>query len=163
MAVLLCVASCAKEPNLRVVTFEATIDHDGRTQPIASETFHLLKGNLIDLLGGNSKDPNGASRLSDVTGMLSENSNPEGRARMNQVFQNHAIALVKTDAQGKAKFAAVLPGTFYIFGRTRVGENQLMIWNYPVELKEDQKGEQHVVLNSQNAATTVSYIPPPRR
>jgi hypothetical protein len=38
-----------------------------------------------------------------------------------------------------------------------------MIWNYPVELKEDQKGEQHVVLNSQNAATTVSYIPPPRR
>jgi hypothetical protein len=129
IAAFLFVASCANQPNLRVVTFEAAIDRDGRTQPVARETFHLLKGNLIDLLGGNGKDPNGASRLSDVTGMLIESSNPEGRARMHQVFKNHGTALTQTDALGKAKFAPVLPGTYYIVGWTRVGENQLMVWN----------------------------------
>lgn len=163
MAVLLCVASCANEPNLRVVTFEAAIDRDGRTHPIGRTPFYLFKGNLIDLLGGDSKDPNGAGRLADVTGMLPEVSNPEGRARMYQVREKHVIARAETDAQGKAKFAAVLPGTYYIFGWTRVGENQLMIWNYPVELKEDERGEQHAVLNSSNAATTVSYTSAARR
>lgn len=39
IAVLLFVGSCTKEPKHHVVTFEVGIDRDGRTQPVAGETF----------------------------------------------------------------------------------------------------------------------------
>lgn len=80
-----------------------------------------MRGNLIDLLGGNSKDPHGTDRLSDVTATLPGSSDPEARERMGQVFQKNVVALVQTDAQGKAKFPPVLKGTFHIIGWTRVG------------------------------------------
>ena len=163
IAVLLFLGSCAKEPKLHVVTFEVGVDRDGRTQPVAGETFRLLRGNLIDLLGGNSKDPNDTGRLSDVTAQLSGSRDLEARARMSQALEKNGVALVETDAQGKAKFPPILKGTFYIVGWTRVGENELMIWNFPVDVKEEQEGEQHVVLTSANAATTVSYTTPAQR
>lgn len=163
IAVFLFVGSCTKEPKHHGVTFEVGIDRDGRTQPVAGETFRLMRGNLIDLLGGNSKDPNGTDRLSDVTATLPGSSDPEARERMGQVFQKNVVALVQTDTQGKARFPLVLKGTFHIIGWTRVGTNQLMIWNYPVEVKEEQEGEQHVVLTSANAAATVSYTTPAQR
>ena len=162
---LLFVASCNNTPDLRVVTFEVTTDRGGVAQPVGGEEFRLLKGNYIDLLGGNSKDPNGASKLSDVTVLMRDSgASPEERTRVNQPFQTHSLALAKTDAQGKAKFPAVLPGNYWVVGWTRVGENQLMIWNYPVEIKKnDSEKQQHVVLNSANAAATVPYTPRAQR
>ena len=151
--------SCASQPDLRVVTIEVTADHDGRIQPAANDEFRLLKGNLIDLLGGNSKEPKDVSMLSYISATLIESSyKPEIRERIIKVYENHSIATVKTDSQGKAKFPAVLPGSYHVVGFTRLRGSRVMVWNYGIELKkEDRKAEHHVVLNPANAATIVSY------
>ena len=156
LAALLFTASCDNTPDLHHVSFEVTIDRDGRTQPVTNGEFRLLKGNLIDLLGGNSKDPSGVNKLSDVSGWMIESTDREARARITQVFEKYSLARATTDSQGKGKFAPVLPGAYYVVGWARVGENQLMIWNHPVEIKK-QEDPPTVVLNSSNAATIIPY------
>ena len=153
---LVVLAACNQEPELGVVTVEVKTDqNNGRAQPVARANFRLLKGNFIDLLGGNSKDADAAKKLWDVVDY--ESRTPSERyTRVGQVFENHSIATAQTDAQGKLKFPPVLAGTYYVAGWTRVGEgNQLVIWNYEVKVKKDE--EQNVVLNSANAATIAPY------
>ena len=40
---------------MTVVTIQVGIDKEGRQQPVTGESFYLLDGNFIDLLGGDSK------------------------------------------------------------------------------------------------------------
>ena len=161
MASLVLVASCLsdKDPAKRgVATIEVAVtDKDGRTQPVAKEMFRLLTGNMIDLLGGNSNDPNGAKKLWAVA----DDPDPEAVIRVHKVFLKHVLSSATTDAQGKAKFGPVFPGTYYILGWTSVGqEDEIMIWNYKIEVKP---GEQKFILNSSNAATVAPAATPTLR
>jgi hypothetical protein len=51
------------------------------------------------------------------------------------------------DASGRAAFAAVPPGTYYVFGSARFGDGHLL-WNVRVELAP---GAQTLVPNQRNA------------
>lgn len=150
-AALVFLASCDNRVKMGVVTIEVSLDKEGGTQPVAGEEFRLLNGNMIDLLGGNSKDPNGATKLWDLSILATrDDSDPERRMRASQPFQTNSLSFTKTDSQGKGKFLPVLLGTYYIVGWARSGNDQLVIWNYEIQVKE---GEQNFGLNSSNAAT----------
>lgn len=153
---VIALAACNQEAELGVVAIDVqSTQKDGRTQPVARSHFRLLKGNFIDLLGGNSKDADALKSLWDVADYESHTES-DRYTRVHKVFQDHVIATAQTDAQGKAKFPRVLAGTYYVVGWTRVGDgNQLMIWNYEVKVKKDE--EQNLALNSANAATLAPY------
>ena len=138
-----------------VVTIHVSVDKDGRQQPVTGESFYLVRSNPIDLLGGNSKDPKDVSKLADLTALAVNNSDPHERTRVQQAISENSETSFRTDSQGEVKFPPVFIRTYYIVGWTRVGENQLMIWNAAVEI---EKGEKNVVLNPSNAAL-VATIP----
>ena len=156
LALILVGGSCLNSKYHRgVVTIHVSVDKDGRQQPVTGESFYLVRSNPIDLLGGNSKDAKDVSKLADLTALAVNNSDPHERTRVQQAISKNSETSFRTDAQGEVKFPPVFIRTYYIVGWTRVGQNQLMIWNQPVEI---ERGEKNVVLNPSNAAL-VATIP----
>jgi hypothetical protein len=58
-----------------------------------------------------------------------------------------SVAGVRTDATGKATFAGVAPGTYYLMGSVLTG-SQMLLWDIKVELRG---GANTIALSQRNA------------
>lgn len=159
---VLFVAACAHgEPEKSVLNLEVGIDYQyGGVQPVARQEFYLLDADLNEILGGTAGES--PKRLWELTSFVDRSwgqGADKKRADLTEIIRAHTTAKATTDLHGRLSFTPVVPRAYYILGwSTTRTEQQLIIWNYRVDLKP---GVQSVSLSSSDAATIANWLPWP--
>jgi hypothetical protein len=122
----------------------------GGNQPVARTEFMLLDQSLETVLreGGVSEGRTGVLSTYAFAVKYPEQF-PGVAARAAQAIKSHLFSSVSTDFAGKAQFADLKPGSYYLAGLTSTRKG-FAIWNLPVEVKT---GQNSVFLDQNNAAT----------
>lgn len=68
--------------------------------------------------------------------------------RLMEKVKQHAVATTVSGFDGKGRFSAVEPGTYYLVNLTEIGRS-VVLWNLKVELKP---GQNSITLDQRNAA-----------
>jgi hypothetical protein len=131
----------------------------GASNPLAGKTLVLLKDSFENMLRkGGVQPPPGTSAMKV---WLSACASRQALCQQGMMMGQAATAAgVVVDANGRARFSAVPPGTYFLFGSTQYN-NQPFIWDLRVDLKRgttngvtlDQRNS--APINSQPGATVI--------
>lgn len=143
-------ADAAPPQQSTTLSIEAGIIYKmGGNQPVARTEFMLLDQSLETVLreGGVSEGRTGVLSTYAFAVKYPEQF-PGVAARAAQAIKAHLVSSVSTDFAGKAQFADLKPGSYYLAGLTSTRKG-FAIWNLPVEVKA---GQNSVFLDQNNAA-----------
>lgn len=138
------------------INLETGIEYKmGGVQPVSRTEFQLLDSDLNSILaeaGLNAKDQSGLDRIAQF-GLAAKYPEQSGGAiaRCLKAIKKHSRYSTTTDFQGKAKFAGVNVGTYYLFGYTET-RGGFAVWSLPTKVGT---GESTVYLDVSNAATAL--------
>lgn len=118
----------------------------GNTQPVARQQFYLLDENAEVILKDFWGDSVSIASITMDLNMPAFQTN--GVQKSMQAIKPHVVSSVTTDFSGKAKFPAVKPGKYYLFGFTKAGKSAL-VWNLESVIKA---GANEIILDNNNAA-----------
>jgi hypothetical protein len=137
----------------------------GDVKPVARTTFYLLDKGLGEILSEAGLKASDSTRLNLPPDMAS--NSPENLCfmwklaasstydeksksfmqRAEEAMKPHLIQTVMTDFSGKAQFAPVTPGTYFVVGHYKPDRDSAA-WSVKVELKS---GQNSVTLDNNNA------------
>jgi hypothetical protein len=107
----------------------------GGTTPVAGKTFLLLNAELTGILtAGGFQPTQGRSLLRTLAHC--QNTDPNCQ-KGSMALLGHVVGVATSDASGKAGFAGVAPGSYYLMAAAESG-GQPILWNLKVELKPGQ-------------------------
>jgi hypothetical protein len=147
------------KPNSVLSIETGLVFKSGDVKPLARTEFHILDESLANILRNAGLKPpksygeTGEADRDYVSAFAfasKYNSNPtyqEFYPRAIEALKPHIVQSVTTDFSGKAKFAPVAAGTYYIMGLGSTPRG-FVIWNLKIDLKA---GENPVVLDQNNA------------
>ncbi len=118
----------------------------GAPNPVAGRAFVLLRDSFDNVLArGGFPAPAGTAPYKAMLMACAQRS-PNCQTASNAI-NAASVAGVRADGTGKATFAGVAPGTYYLMGSTVVG-GQILLWDVKVELSA---GANAIALNQANA------------
>jgi len=118
----------------------------GEANPLAGRAFVLLRDSFDNVLAkAGFPVPAGTAPYKAMVIACAQRS-PTCQTAANAINAS-SIAGVRADGTGKATFAGVAPGTYYLMGSTLVG-GQMLLWDVKVELRT---GANTIALNQGNA------------
>src|SRR5208282_5198506 len=118
----------------------------GGANPLAGRAFVLLRDSFDNVLAkGGFPMPAGVAPYKAMIISCAQKT-PDCQTAANAI-NAASVAGTRTDATGKATFAGVAPGTYYLMGSTFTG-GQMLLWNIKVELRS---GANTLVLNERSA------------
>jgi hypothetical protein len=138
----------AVEPGNAVLSFTSgfVAAQAGGANPLAGRAFVLLRDSFDSVLAkGGFPVPAGIAPYRAMVAACAQRT-PDCQTAATAI-NRQTVAGVRTDATGKATFAGVVPGTYYLMGSTLNG-GQMLLWNVKVELRG---GANTVVLDQRNA------------
>lgn len=141
-------ASASGAAGAAVLSIAAAIgSQSGPATPLSSNAFLLLNDSLENMLKQSGfQSPPGVSPLKTVAACQSADPNCQ---KVFTAISSHAVVAAKTDINGKAAFAGVPAGTYYLMGMA-ISNNQPIMWNLRVDLKP---GANSVTVDQRNAAS----------
>jgi hypothetical protein len=120
----------------------------GTANPLAGRAFVLLRGSFDDVLAkGGFPVPAGTAPYRAMIVACAQKT-PDCQTAATAI-NGASVAGVRTDAAGKATFAGVTPGTYYLMGSIFTN-GQVLLWNVKVELRP---GMNTLALDVRNSAT----------
>lgn len=119
----------------------------GAAVPVAGRSVLLLNDELVSVLTQGGFQPAGGKSLLRSLGAC-QASDANCQKGMSALL-GHVVVAAKTDAGGKAGFAAVAPGTYYVVLMAG-SDSQPALWNLKVQLKA---GDNAIVLDQRNATS----------
>jgi hypothetical protein len=118
----------------------------GAPNPIAGHGFVLLRDNYVAALAkGGFQVPDGTSPIKALVAACT-NKSPDCQTGVAAINADTAAG-IKLDANGKAIFSGVPPGTYYLIGSLHT-KDQFIYWDLPVELKA---GANSITLDQNNS------------
>jgi hypothetical protein len=118
----------------------------GAPNPIAGHAFVLLRDNYVAALAkGGFQVPDGTSPIKALVAACT-NKSPDCQTGVAAINADTAAG-IKLDANGKAIFPGVPPGTYYLVGSLH-NTTQFIYWDLPVELKA---GANSITLDQNNS------------
>lgn len=132
-----------------VLSIAAGVAQSGGVLPVSGRNFLLLNDNLETILRqtGFQAAP-GMSTLRTIALCMATDANcQKGLTGM----KAHAVAVAKTDLNGKGTFPAVPAGTYYLVG-AGAANNQPVLWNLKVALKP---GGSSALLDQRSAVSSL--------
>jgi len=118
----------------------------GGANPLAGRAFVLLRDSFDNVLAkGGFPVPAGIAPYRAMVVACAQRT-PDCQKAANAI-NGASVAGMRTDATGKATFAGVAPGTYYLMGSALAG-GQMLLWDIKVELRA---GANTIALNERNA------------
>ncbi len=118
----------------------------GGPNPLAGRAFVLLRDSFDNVLAkGGFPVPAGVAPYKAMIIACAQKT-PDCQTASNAI-NAASVAGIRTDATGKATFAGVAPGTYYLMGSMFTG-GQFLLWDIKVELRS---GANTIALSQQNA------------
>jgi len=118
----------------------------GGANPLAGRAFVLLRDSFDNVLAkGGFPMPAGVAPYKAMIISCAQKT-PDCQTAANAI-NAASVAGTRTDATGKATFAGVAPGTYYLMGSTFTG-GQMLLWDIKVELRA---GANTIALNERSA------------
>ena len=119
----------------------------GGANPLAGRAFVLLRDSFDNVLAkAGFPVPTGTAPYKAMVMACAQRS-PNCQTAANAINAS-SVAGVRADAAGKATFAGVAPGAYYLMGSTFAG-GQMLLWDLKVELRA---GANAIALNERNAS-----------
>jgi hypothetical protein len=137
-----------------VLTVQAGIVYKmGGAQPVARTTFHLLRRDLLEILGGvGLRSERNMNLLQTFAFATRYHTTTKNYAEFYQVaaaaISPNIVATMVTDFSGIGQFSSIPAGTYYLMGYTET-RGGFALWNVPVAVSTGQNG---IVLDQNNAA-----------
>jgi hypothetical protein len=129
---------------LSTLSIEVGLIYDnGDVKPVARTTFFLLDEDLRIILKPFDETPGTLGSEMDsllstsASSMVEKSYQEKAKAKYSKIksaVESHIIATVTTDFTGKGKLESLTPGTRFVYGEFRVGQERVA-WNLKVELK----------------------------
>jgi hypothetical protein len=161
------VSSCTlhrSEPQRGVVNLEVGLDYQLEgVNPVVGQEFYIVDTDLNQIIGGSKEDSQkeATKRLWVLTTFVDGSwgsAAEKQRADLTRSISAHTAAKGKTDLKGDVTFAPIAPGVYYVVGWSTTRDDQLVIWNYRVEVRS---GLQKVSLSNLDAAAVAKWLPWP--
>jgi len=118
----------------------------GGANPLAGRAFVLLRDSFDNVLAKGGFPVSAGTAPYKAMLMACAQRSPNCQTAANAINAS-SVAGVRADGTGKATFAGVAPGTYYLMGSTAVG-GQILLWDVKVELRA---GANAIALNQGNA------------
>jgi len=118
----------------------------GLPNPLGSVTMYLVKESFAAVAARNGVQPTAGQNAVEAWGAACENKAPECTQSMTAIKALVASRL-KFDLDGRASFAGVPPGKYYVFGFI-LYEGRHLVWDMAIDLKN---GPNAIVIDQRNA------------
>ncbi len=127
-------------------TLTITSGFSGAPNPLASHPYTLLRDSMPNIVTKAGVTIPAGSNAYRVLGMACGTHSPDCQKILDAVKAN-AVSAVRADANGTCTFPGVPAGTYYLMISTGYN-NQVLVWDHPVQLKP---GQNSLTLSTQNA------------
>ncbi|HZQ43931.1 MAG TPA: hypothetical protein VFA99_11800 [Acidobacteriaceae bacterium] len=127
-------------------TLTITSGFSGAPNPLASHPYTMLRDSMPNIVTKAGVTIPAGSNAYKVLGMACGARSPDCQKILDAVKAN-AVSAVRADANGTCTFPGVPAGTYYLMISTGYN-NQVLVWDHPVQLKP---GQNSLTLSTQNA------------
>src|SRR5581483_11963377 len=127
-------------------TLTITSGFSGAPNPLASHPYTMLRDSMPNIVTKAGVTIPAGSNAYKVLGMACGTRSPDCQKILDAVKAN-AVSAVRADANGTCTFPGVPAGTYYLMISTGYN-NQVLVWDHPVQLKP---GQNSLTLSTQNA------------